>query len=494
MKRVAIVGAGIGGLSTAIRLLKNGYKVTIIEKESTVGGKINQLNQYGNVFDLTASIIMTPQIYIDLFKYINKDYTKYIELIKLDTMYNVFYNDGKCYEFYSDIGKTIKMLEDIDKNISKNYLDYITDTYKKYININDNFLKEPMIELYEMINLNSLKNFIKLKPMSNSYKYISKYIKNDKIRDFIIFQSMYIGTNPYKSSNLYTVIPVISQIYGLWYIKGGMYSYIKALEKIIYEMGGEIHTNLTVENIIIDNGIAKGLRTKNKDYLADIVVCNADFPYAIKNLIKEDTYKDSYTDKKINEIDYSCSTFIMYLNLKKKYKRLKVHNLYIGDEFRKNIESAFNGKITDNPSFYMYCPSKVDKSICNNFKENLNIMLRVPNLSYEDIVWDEKLVKKVRDSIIKNIAKIKGMEDIEENIAFEEYLTPVDLKEKFNSYNGCAFGIDHNLNQLGYFRPNIKSKSVKNLYFIGSSTHPGNGVSVIIDGSKLVANEIIKNS
>lgn len=214
MKRVAIIGAGIGGLSTAIRLLKNGYKVTIIEKESTVGGKINQLNQYGNVFDLTASIIMTPQIYIDLFKYINKDYTKYIELIKLDTMYNVFYNDGKCYEFYSDIGKTIKMLEGIDKNISQNYLDYITDTYKKYININDNFLKEPMLELHEMINLNSLKNFIKLKPMSNSYKYVSKYIKNDKVRDFIIFQSMYIGTNPYKSSNLYTVIPAISQIYG----------------------------------------------------------------------------------------------------------------------------------------------------------------------------------------------------------------------------------------------------------------------------------------
>lgn len=273
-----------------------------------------------------------------------------------------------------------------------------------------------------------------------------------------------------------------------------MYSYIKALEKIIYEMGGEIYTNLTVENIIIDNGIVKGLRTKNKDYLADIVVCNADFPYAIKNLIKEDTYKDRYTDKKINEIDYSCSTFIMYLNLKKKYKRLKVHNLYIGDEFRKNIESPFNGEIPDNPSFYMYCPSKVDKSICNNFKENLNIMLRVPNLSYEDIVWDEKLVKKVRDSIIKSIAKIKGMEDIEKNIAFEEYLTPVDLKEKFNSYNGCAFGVEHNLNQLGYFRPNIKSKSVRNLYFMGSSTHPGNGVSVIIAGSKLVANEIIKNS
>lgn len=494
MKRVAIIGAGIGGLSTAIRLLKNGYKVTIIEKESTVGGKINQLNQYGNLFDLTASIVMTPQIYIDLFKDINRDYTKYIELIKLDTMYNVFYNDGKTYEFYSDIGKTIKMLENVDKNTSQNYLDYIADTYKKYININENFLKEPMIGLEEMINLNALNNAIKLKPMSNSYKYVSKYIKNDKLRDFIIFQSMYIGINPYKSSNLYTVIPAISQIYGLWYIKGGMYAYIKALEKIIYEMGGEIHTNLTVENIIIENGIAKGLRTKKKDYWSDVIVCNADFPYAIKNLIKEDKYKDRYTNKKIDRVDYSCSTFIMYLNLKKQYKQLKVHNLYIEDEFRKSIEAPFDGKISDNPSFYMYCPSKVDKSICSKFKENLNIMLRVPNLSYEDIVWDKKLVKKVRDRLIKSISEIKGMEDIEKNIVFEEYLTPVDLKEKFNAYNGCAFGVGHNLNQLGYFRPNIKSKSVENLYFIGSSTHPGNGVSVIIDGSKLVANEIIKNS
>ncbi|MCU9808001.1 hypothetical protein LEQ06_07360 [Paraclostridium sp. AKS46] len=142
----------------------------------------------------------------------------------------------------------------------------------------------------------------------------------------------------------------------------------------------------------------------------------------------------------------------------------------------------------------MYCPSRIDHSVCGDSKEILNIMIRVPNLEYENIEWNERLVKNFRDKVMQSITKIKGMEDIEENIIYEKYLTPKDMETNFNAYKGCAFGIAHNISQIGYLRPHIKSKSVKNLYFIGSSTHPGNGASVIVKGSKLVADEIIKNS
>ncbi|MFR4164008.1 MAG: phytoene desaturase family protein [Paraclostridium sordellii] len=162
MKDVIIVGAGIGGISTGIRLLKNGYKVTIIEKEDKIGGKLNQLYDQGYKFDLTASILMTPQIYIELFNYINKDYTNYIELIKLDTMYKVFYKDKSTYEFYSDIGKTIKYLENVDTDLSRGYLSFISKSYNKYTISNENFLEKPMEEFNDMVNFNSIKKYLKL--------------------------------------------------------------------------------------------------------------------------------------------------------------------------------------------------------------------------------------------------------------------------------------------------------------------------------------------
>ncbi|MGL5712565.1 MAG: phytoene desaturase family protein [Paraclostridium sp.] len=490
MKKVLIIGSGIGGLATTIRLLSKGYSVEILEKQDTIGGKVNQINENGHKFDLTATVLMNPNIYKELFSYANRDYSKYIDMVRLDPIYRVNYYDGTYYDFYSDDNKNITSLEAIQKDISIGYMKYLTTSYEKYKVINTNFLEKPMGKLSEMVSYNNLIDVMKINPSSSSYKYLSKYIGNEKILNYLLFQSMYIGINPFKETNLYTLIPTVSKLYGLWYIKGGMYSYIKALEKLIYELGGKIKTNTEIDEIIIDRGIVKGVKCKNKIYNSDIVICNADFPYAIKNLIKDIKYRGKYTDKKIDTYKYSCSTFIIYLALDKKYNNLKTHNIYIGKDFRDNIEQAFNGDIPNIPSVYIYCPSKVDSTMSKNSKETINIMFRVPNLGCKDIDWDNKAIKTTREKVMNSIKNIKGLEDIEEHIIYEKILTPKNLEEEYYSYKGSAFGIGHNLNQVGYFRPNIKSDKVKGLYFIGSSTHPGNGVSVIINGSKLVVDDI----
>lgn len=493
MKKVLIIGSGIGGLSTAVRLLSKGYDVEILEKQDKIGGKVNQINESGHKFDLTATIIMNPNIYKELFSYANKDYSEYIEMVRVDPIYRVNYYDGSSYDFYSDDNKNISTLERIEDNSSIGYMKCVSKSYEKYKIINSNFLEKPMNNLSEMINYRNIKCILKINPISSSYKYISKNITNEKILNYIIFQSMYIGINPFKETNLYTLIPTISKLYGLWYIRGGMYSYMKAIEKLVYDLGGKIHTNIEVEEIIIKDGVAKGVKSKDKNYYADIVVCNADFPYAIKNLIKDSKYRGKYTDNKIDKYRYSCSTFIMYIALNKKYNNLKTHNMYIGKDFRENIEKVFNGDIPQNPSLYIYCPSNVDKSMALNSEETINIMFRVPNLSFKNIVWNKNTIEKTRKIVIDSIKNIKGLEDIENHIIYEKILTPVNLQEDYNSYRGTAFGIGHNLNQIGYFRPHIKSDNVEGLYFIGSSTHPGNGVSVIINGSKLVVDNIIRN-
>lgn len=487
MKKVLIIGAGVGGLCTAARLLNKGYDVTILEKEKTIGGKVNIIESEGFKFDLTASILMTPNLYTDIFEECKKDYKDYIHLIKLEPTYNVNYSDGSSYKFYSDLRRMICTLENMETGLSTKYIEFLSKSMNKYLVGKNYFLDKPMLKASELLNIKTLKKLVDIKPFESTDDYIFNIIDNKKLQEFLIFQSMYIGVNPYNNSSVYTLIPAISHTYGLWYIKGGFYEYIKALEKLIYDLGGKIITNIEVEEIIVHKNKAKGLRTNKGAFRGDIFVCNADYPYAIDKLIKNNKEK---TVDKIKEKEYSCSVFIIYLGLNKKYKNLNVHNIYINNNFKLGIEAPFEGIIPKNPSFYMYCPSSIDNTICESGKEMINIMVRVPNLAEGKVNWDKKLITAYRNHIIEQVKKIKGLEDIEENIIYESYLTPIDLKNKFNSYKGTAFGLSHKLTQTMYFRPHIKDKNIKNLYFIGSSTHPGNGVSVIIGGSKVLAEKI----
>lgn len=490
MKKVIIVGSGIGGLCSAIRLLNKGYEVTIFEKENNIGGKVNVKSSKEANFDLTASILMTPDIYTEIFESVGKNYKDYIELIKLDPIYKVNYYDGTTYDLYSDLDVMISKLEDIQTGLSIEYLDFLNHSYKKYMLSKENFLNKPMIDKCEIINIKSLNKMLDINPIVKVYKYINSKISNEKLRQYLIFQSMYIGVNPFTTSNLYTLIPAISHAYGLYSVKGGLYKYILALEKLIYELGGKIEIGKEVNEIILEDKIIKGVKVNNDIYHCDIVVCNADFPYAIKNLFKENIDEGLYKSENICKKDYSCSVFIIYLGLNKKYDNLKVHNIYISEDFRESIEKPFEGKLSKDPSLYLYSPCVVDESVNGEYKQILNVVVRVPNLILKDIKWDKEDILKYRNIIINQVKSIKGLEDIEEHIEFEDYLTPVNLEEQFNSYKGTAFGLSHKLSQTTYFRPHVKSKSIKGLYYIGSSTHPGNGVSVIIEGTKLIEEQI----
>jgi phytoene desaturase len=491
-EKVIIVGAGVGGLATAVRLLSRGYQVKIYEKEKTVGGKINIIEEQNFTFNLTASILMRPEEYKEVFSFANKNWEDYLKFIKIEPNYRVNYADGSFYDFSCDLVKLIHTLESISKEDSLGYLKFIGDSYEKYLIADKYFLNKTFDKVSDFFNPLTLMMALKSKTLSNTYNYISKYIKNEKLREFLCFQALYVGISPYNGPNIYTIVPTMSQLYGLYHLEGGMYSYIKALEKLIYELGGTIETETNIEEIVISNGIATGVRTSLKTEGSDIVICNADFPYAVTNLIKDKKDKGKYDDEKINKMKYSCSTFIMYLGLKKKYPQLQVHNLFLGENFKDNIEASFKGNLPEKPSLYIYCPSKIDETMAPKDKESINIMVRVPNLLFNEIHWDEKTIEELRKRIFRTLSSIDGLGDIEKNIMYENYLTPKNLKDSFNSYGGTAFGLSHTLTQTNYFRPHLKSKCVKNLYFVGSSVHPGTGVSIVLLSSKLVAKEILK--
>ena len=490
MKKVIVIGAGISGLSVAARLLNAGFSVTIYEKNSHIGGKTSKLKQGDFNFDLTASIVMIPEDYINIFKDCGKNYKDYFTMTPLETLYKVFYYDNTSYEFHSNISNLCTTIHKITNTISDEYgyFNFLSSNYKKYLLAEESFLNKPFLKYKCLLNFNDFNKVFKTNFFVSSYKDCSKDIKDDKLKNFLMFQTMYVGVSPYSSPSIYNLIPAISQLHGLFHISGGVFSYVKALKQLVLDLGGRIILNSEVNKIIIKNNKACGVKISNNLIYSDIVVASSDYCYTINNLITENYLKQTF--KNCKTLVHSCSVFILYLALDKKYSNLSVHNIFINKDFKDNIEAPFQGFLSYNPSLYIYCPSYIDDNFCPKGYEVMNIMVRVPNLLYKNITWNKKTIYSYEKTIMSALKNIEDFHDIESHIIEKNYLTPINIKNYFNTYAGSAFGLSHNLNQSLIFRPQCKSKEIKKLYFTGASIHPGNGISMVLKCSK-ICSEII---
>jgi phytoene desaturase len=222
-------------------------------------------------------------------------------------------------------------------------------------------------------------------------------------------------------------------------------------------------------------------------------VCGADFPYAMKHLVPNEKDRGKYTDKKIDKMDYSCSCFLLYLGLDKKYEVEALHSIHFAKDFEKNITDIFDqGILPDDPSYYLYVPSFLDPDMAKEGHEALYALVPVPELSkFSD--WNEETIQKYRDHVLQKIKQETVFTDIEEHIVFEEHYTPRDFSENFNAYRGATFGLKPTLKQSNYYRPHNKFDYADNLYFCGSSTHPGAGVPIVMQSAKLAVEELIRD-
>lgn len=492
-KKISIVGAGVGGLSAGIRLQKSGFDVTIYEKESIPGGKMHLIEGNGFKFDLGPTIVMMPQVYRDVFEFAGEDPDDYIPMKRLDPIYSVYF-DGEKAEVSTDLVHLTEYLEGISSEDTQGYYEYISSIYKRYLIAKEHFIEKPFRRPSDFYNPKTLLNALRLKTFSNAYDSIASFVKDDRLRKLLSFQTLYIGISPHNGPSIYTIIPMIEMVYGVWYIEGGMYSMTRGLEKCFKKLGGKVEYNSPVDKILFDGKVTKGISVSGRDIGSDIVLCNADFPYALKELIDDNSVRGKkYTPEKIDGMDYSCSCFLMYLGLDGSYPELDVHNVIFADDFEKNISDIFSGKLPEDPSVYLYSPSKVDDSIAPDGKTALYVLVPIPSLHTSKLTWTDEDISKYREIALSKVKTMASLASIEDKIVFEKVFTPRDFLEKFNAYHGATFGIAPTLMQSNYYRPHNKHMSAENLYFTGSSVHPGAGVPIVLTSGKLSAEEIIRD-
>ncbi|QTH43884.1 phytoene desaturase [Cohnella sp. LGH] len=493
-KKVIVIGAGVAGLATAIRLQHAGYQVEIYEKESLPGGKMNRIETGGYKFDLGPTIVMMPELYREIFELCGRNPDDYIPMERLDPMYRVYYSDipDAPYDISSDLVELAKTIEKISEEDMEGFFLYLHEIYKRFMVAKTSIIQRPFRKSRDFYNLAMLKKALKLKTFDTADHFMSKYMKNERLKQMISFQTLYIGISPFKSPSFYTMIPMLQFLYGVWFIKGGMYTMAQSMEKLFKELGGTILFNKNVQEICIHNRKATGIVVDGQNVSADFVVCNADFPYAMKNLVKDRAAKGKYTNKKIDKMKYSCSCFLLYLGMNRKYEEIEhVHNFIFNEDLKKNLDDIFAGNKLTNASFYVYIASKMDASLTPDGKDGLYILMPVSNLAAANYSWNEETIRDYRSYILNTLKKIRGFENIDQEIVTETCITPLDFESKFNAYNGATFGLMPVLSQSNHMRPQSKAKDCEQLYFTGSSTHPGAGVPIVLLSARITAQELM---
>jgi phytoene desaturase len=491
MKHIVVIGAGTAGLASAIRLQTQGYQVTIIEKLSRVGGRMYRFEEKGFHFDVGPTIVMMPDIYREIFEMSGVKAQDYIDMTLLDPLYELHYPDGTSLTISSDLTKLIPALEEFSYEDTQGYLAYLADIYKRYNIARKGFIDRSFLTWKDILSWQNIRDTFRLRTLNSAYHSISKFVKNEKLRQALSFQTLYIGVSPFVGPSIYTIIPMIELLYGIWYIKGGMYAMAQAMEKRFLELGGHIRLNTSVDEVLIDKDQAVGVRMNQEKLQADGVLVNADFPWAVNQLIPK-ANRGRFHPKKLEKMQYSSSSFIMYFGLKKKFPTT-VHQIRYAKDFSKNIADLFQWKIPEDASFYLYSPTQIDPSLAPEGKEILYVLVPTPNRQDPNLTWDQTMIQNLRNQIVNKIKQIPIFQDFEQFIEVEKIMTPKDWQEQFNLYHGATFGFKPILLQSNFFRPQVKALPVDRLYFAGTSTHPGAGIPIVMKSAKIAVDTIIKD-
>ena len=486
MKKVIIIGAGLGGLATALRLLKSGFSVSIYEKNDHIGGVVHYMKspcgQY--IFDYCASIGISPIEYDKVFLDCGLNPRQYYDISYTNEAYRTFIDSETYLDLSYNIKDLLNNIQSIFPGQCDNYMRLITKSYYKYRIARQKLLSKPFITGPD--NIKSLYSLFRLDVLKTAANYVNTYIEDEGLANIILMQVLFIGSSPYKISNTFCMIPAVSQIDGIGYIKNGLAQYSGALLKAVLEAGGEIYTSSNVQEICVNGRNATGVIVNDKFVSADVLVANSDYQYTNTTLLQKSIDNRKYKS--------SCGTFVLHLGIDKIYPILKLHNLIVNNNFHSEVDRVFGGQLPKDCQIYVYNPSSIDDTVCAKGKMAINVLVRVPNLTFNNITWDNSTIEYLKRICINKLSSIKGLEDIEKHIEYQNAITPNDFIKEYNYWQGGAYGIAHTNMQSIILRPQVKSPKINNLYFVGKSVHPGNGASIVLICSEIAAKQIIKEA
>jgi phytoene desaturase len=486
-KKVVVIGSGFAGLSASCYLAKNGFKVTLIEKNEVPGGRARKLEAQGYTFDMGPSWYWMPEIFENFFGDFGKKVSDYYELVRLDPGYKIVFGQNDELTVPASMNELEALFEQYEPGSSVKLRYFLKEAEYKYKVGVGEFVYKPGNSIMEFADMRVLKSAFRLQMLTSMSSHVEKLFKNEKLRELLKFPVLFLGATPEDTPALYSLMNYADLVLGTWYPMGGMYKIIEGMVSLAEELGVDIKLNQNVTKIGIQNGKANKVFTDQGDFEADVVVGGADYHHIEQHLIEEKyrVYNEKYWDKRV----MAPSSLLYYVGVNKKLDNLLHHNLFFDEPFSKHAEEIYkNPKWPTKPLFYTSLASKTDKSCAPEGHENLVILIpTAPNLEDKQEIRDEYF-----EIIMDRFENLSG-QNIRNHIDFNQSYAHKDFIKDYNAFKGNAYGLANTLFQTAILKPKMKSAKIQNLYYTGQLTTPGPGVPPSIISGQVVSNLISKS-
>ncbi len=509
-----IIGAGMGGLSAAIHLAARGERVTVLEQQAQVGGKLNRVTMHGYSFDTGPSLITMPHVFRDLFQVAGRRLENYLDLIPLDLTCRYFYRDGLILNAWRDHQRICEEFARLNPHDGEAFTRFFAYARRLHEAAADPFL-------YHSLGnpLDVLRTFIQYvlagqaehaETASNTWQrlqsvlaalapktldqVVREFFQDEHLRQLFDRYATYNGSSPYQVASVYSIIPYVEFADGGWYPRGGIYALAQAFAQLARELGVRIETNCAVRRILVEHGEARGVVLADGRIMrANSVIANSDVVTTQRQLLSPAVRKQA-TLRRMEQLEPSCSGFVLLLGLDKQYPALAHHNIFFSDDYHTEFDDLFvRHEPQRNPTIYVCATTRTDPTQAPAGGENLFVLVNAPYLTQQSN-WQHD-GPLYRERVLELLASYQqiDLKDIREHIVCESMITPEDFWHTYGSNAGSIYGLSSNARMAPFTRPGNRSKDIRNLYFVGGSTHPGGGVPLVTLSGKIVADLIAQD-
>ncbi len=488
MKTAGIIGSGFSGLAAAATLAQGGFKVTLFEKNETLGGRARKFEHEGFVFDMGPSWYWMPEVFENFFRKFGKSHQDYYDLVRLDPSYNVVFGKDDIVSVPADRQQLSDLFEQLEEGSSEKLQQFLDEAAYKYKVGMEEFVWKPGLSLTEFADLRVFKSVFRLQMFTSIASQIEKLFRNEKIREILKFPVLFLGATPENTPALYSLMNYADIVGGTWYPMGGMHKIIEGFVKLASEMGVEFHTAEPIESMEVKGKKCTSLKTSKGQYSFDYVVASADYHHVEQNLLPEAyrSYSENYWQKRT----MAPSSLLFYLGLNTKIEGLEHHNLFFDKDFDKHAAEIYtHPQWPSDPLFYVSCPSKTDPSVAPEGHENVFLLMPLaPGI--ED---SEEMREKYFGVMCGRLKDVTGI-DIRDHMVYKRSFCLDDFSRDYNAFRGNAYGLANTLKQTAILKPRVHHQKVSNLYYAGQLTSPGPGMPPSIISGQMVGDLIIKNA
>jgi phytoene desaturase len=481
--KAIVIGAGFGGLAAAVRLRAMGYDVVLCEATDQLGGRASVWKRDGFSFDAGPTVITAPYLIEELFALVGKRWQDYYELMPVDPFYRIEYADGSRFDYVGDEERLLENIRQLSPSDVDGYRKMALHAERIFDIGYTKLADQPFDHLSEMFRV--IPDMIKLQNYHSVYGLVSRYIKDERLRQAFSFQPLLVGGNPFSTTSIYMLIHWLERKWGVHFAKGGTTSLVNALGKLLKEIGVEVRLNAPVEEILVTRGKTTGVRLANGETLSgELVACNGDPNFVYRNLVPESARR-RHTTSSLNRRVPSMSLFVAYFGTKKTYPELAHHTIILGPRYKPLLQDIFKKKVlAEDFSLYLHAPTRSDASLAPGGHECFYVLSPVPN-NQSGLDWSQE-GPRYMEKILSHLDKTY-LPGLKENLVSPSFVDPRYFEGHLRSVDGAAFGLEPRFSQSAYFRFHNKSEDVEGLYFVGASTHPGAGVPGVLCSAKVLA-------